>query len=274
MGPALLSSASQGRTTDSLQVASDGAVKRSGERLLDGPRVGISMSASYGHGQRGVSDSRMRHRRFVGTAAAVCLLICCSFWAGRFSLDKVPCPTSTAGPGDATEYRVNTTEINNAAGAKRPTWKGAQLNQGGKGPHGRRCQTILFFHIPKTGGESLNSLWKVLEPKRNKDWRLPGWKEYNVGQIRVTPLTHKKQLGLLRNMWVIRVVVLWCFTSHRFESFDFAIAEQYAIIGVMFVPLHEEAYYRSHRLLFSFPGEVKLGFRRPDGTQQSTQRKR
>lgn len=59
------------------------------------------------------------------------------------------------------------------------------------------CQTIVFFHVPKTGGESVNDLWLNGAGRE----RVPAWKDgYTLRSLRVTRLEPSKQANLLRNM--------------------------------------------------------------------------
>eukprot|EP00752_Nemacystus_decipiens_P007781 g6949.t1 len=61
----------------------------------------------------------------------------------------------------------------------------------------RGCQTIVFFHVPKTGGESMNELWMDMKGRE----RLPWWKEgYHRTSMRVTGLEPEKQKTFLKSM--------------------------------------------------------------------------
>lgn len=63
------------------------------------------------------------------------------------------------------------------------------------------CQTVLFFHIPKTGGESLNDLWhRMAVPDKARDTRMFGWKNYQYRPLRVTGLTPTQQREYLMKM--------------------------------------------------------------------------
>ena len=58
------------------------------------------------------------------------------------------------------------------------------------------CQTVVFFHVPKTGGESVNGLWNGA----GRD-RVLGWEGgYTLKSLRVTKLEAAKQEDVLRNM--------------------------------------------------------------------------
>lgn len=43
----------------------------------------------------------------------------------------------------------------------------------------KSCQTIVFFHIPKTGGESMNRLWEGRK-------RVLGWNRYRMLAMRTS----------------------------------------------------------------------------------------
>lgn len=60
------------------------------------------------------------------------------------------------------------------------------------------CQTVVFFHIPKTGGESLNNLWQVTGANRQR--RLFGWAGYRLMGLRRTDLSLQHQEEYLTNM--------------------------------------------------------------------------
>lgn len=64
------------------------------------------------------------------------------------------------------------------------------------------CQSIVFFHVPKTGGESLNDLWQVEADAQGKmrDTRVSGWKGYEKIALRNTELTPGQQSRFLQNM--------------------------------------------------------------------------
>eukprot|EP00903_Cladosiphon_okamuranus_P012879 g12027.t1 len=59
------------------------------------------------------------------------------------------------------------------------------------------CQTIVFFHVPKTGGESLNELWVDMPRHERISW----WKKgYRGTSLRVTGLTPEEQKDFLKSM--------------------------------------------------------------------------
>lgn len=59
------------------------------------------------------------------------------------------------------------------------------------------CQTIVFFHVPKTGGESVNQLWVDMQGRPRVAW----WKNgYTKTSLRITGLEPKKQEGFLKSM--------------------------------------------------------------------------
>ena len=60
------------------------------------------------------------------------------------------------------------------------------------------CQTVVFFHIPKTGGESLNNLWQVTAANRQR--RLFGWAGYRLMGLRRTDLSLQHQEAYLTSM--------------------------------------------------------------------------
>lgn len=60
------------------------------------------------------------------------------------------------------------------------------------------CQTIVFFHIPKTGGESLNNLWQV--SAKGKQRPLFGWAGYRLMGLRNTGLSPQRQEKYLTSM--------------------------------------------------------------------------
>lgn len=60
------------------------------------------------------------------------------------------------------------------------------------------CQSIVFFHIPKTGGESLNALWMTADPSPKKRDLLPyGWSTYRYFGMRKTNMPKARQKGFL-----------------------------------------------------------------------------
>lgn len=59
------------------------------------------------------------------------------------------------------------------------------------------CQTIVFFHIPKTGGESLNELWLSTASSPEK---LFGWAGYKTKPFRITGLDEVNQERALSSM--------------------------------------------------------------------------
>lgn len=61
------------------------------------------------------------------------------------------------------------------------------------------CQTVVFFHIPKTGGESLNNLWQVTAGSKQRR-RLFGWAGYRLMGLRRTDLSLQQQEEYLTNM--------------------------------------------------------------------------
>lgn len=58
------------------------------------------------------------------------------------------------------------------------------------------CQTIVFFHIPKTGGESLNDLWR----DKPNSHRLFGWAGYRWIGLRTTGLGIEQQKRVMTNL--------------------------------------------------------------------------
>jgi len=71
-------------------------------------------------------------------------------------------------------------------------WKGSTSRAPWE-PEG--CQTIAFFHVPKTGGESLNDLWVDMVGRV----RVPWWKDgYLYTGMRITGLTPKEQERYLK----------------------------------------------------------------------------
>lgn len=78
-----------------------------------------------------------------------------------------------------------------AAAATAPPWA----------PDG--CQTVLFFHIPKTGGESLNDLWVPMASDGQKKKPF-GWDQYKALSIRMMILL-ENQKGFLVNRFDLLV---------------------------------------------------------------------
>lgn len=104
-------------------------------------------------------------------------------WAGYSYHDRVA-PSSNAQP---ILMREETPESKSATGAE---WGGEPTTRAPWDPQG--CQTIAFFHVPKTGGESINEL------QRGGD---TGWKEgYTWTSLRKTGLDLKQQEVHLRSM--------------------------------------------------------------------------
>ena len=58
------------------------------------------------------------------------------------------------------------------------------------------CQTLLFFHVPKTGGESMNALWWTQAQGKEKRF---GWAGYQLSPVRNTNLQAEGQIRLLLN---------------------------------------------------------------------------
>lgn len=81
-----------------------------------------------------------------------------------------------------------------AAAAEAAVWEG-NTSRAPWDPKG--CQSVVFFHVPKTGGESVNALWVNMAGREQVSW----WKEgYSLTSLRVTGLEPKKQEDLLRSM--------------------------------------------------------------------------
>ncbi|CAM9971423.1 unnamed protein product, partial [Choristocarpus tenellus] len=59
------------------------------------------------------------------------------------------------------------------------------------------CQTIVFFHIPKTGGESVR-YWASPSYRRNR--KRYGWENFRFISIRTNPFAHVKQKQLLKSI--------------------------------------------------------------------------
>lgn len=87
------------------------------------------------------------------------------------------------------EQKPNTGEAAAAPGAA--AWEGF-TSRAPWDPQG--CQTIVFFHVPKTGGESVNDLWVDMKGRV----RLPWWKEgYLFTGMRITGREPKQQEAYL-----------------------------------------------------------------------------
>ncbi len=57
------------------------------------------------------------------------------------------------------------------------------------------CQTIAFFHVPKTGGESVNDLFVDMVGRERVSW----WKKgYMYTGMRITGLAPKEQERYLK----------------------------------------------------------------------------
>lgn len=79
--------------------------------------------------------------------------------------------------------------------------RGGKQGSGTAAEEQAECQTVMFFHIPKTGGESLNDLWhRMAVPDKSRDTRMLGWKNYQYRPLRVTGLTPTQQREYLMRM--------------------------------------------------------------------------
>lgn len=94
----------------------------------------------------------------------------------------------------AQQAEADASAATTAVGAAAAEWQGSS-SRAPWDPEG--CQTIVFFHVPKTGGESVNGLWLN---GAGRD-RVPGWKDgYTLRSLRRTDLEPPKQEDVLRNM--------------------------------------------------------------------------
>lgn len=124
-------------------------------------------------------------------------------WAGYwYSYDMVVPPSGAEPVGfaaaeTATIAAVETREEEKAAAAAAAAevvWEGA-TSRAPWDPKG--CQTLVFFHVPKTGGESVNDLWVDMKGRERLSW----WKEgYQMTSMRITGLEPEKQEGFLKSM--------------------------------------------------------------------------
>lgn len=156
-----------------------------GSLLIDDSVVDIMPGVSPTRGSARSGNVRLRSSNF-----SLCRILCYSAllmtlgWA-IFSISSKPHGSSRVSPA-AFVSRDSEAE---------PSKDDTGLLPASSDPEG--CQTVVFFHIPKTGGESLNNLWQVT---RGGGRRLFGWAGYRLMGLRRSNLSPIKQEEYLRHM--------------------------------------------------------------------------
>ena len=155
------------------------------------------MRSSRGPSGRGSRKSLIRALSY---GAVVLSAAWAGYWYSYHDMVVVPPsgaePVGFAAAETATKAAVETREEEEAAAAAaaEAVWEGA-TSRAPWDPKG--CQTLVFFHVPKTGGESVNELWVDMKGRERLSW----WKEgYQMTSMRITGLEPEKQEGFLKSM--------------------------------------------------------------------------